>query len=54
MKKKYLSPEVVELVEVLEDLMDATSFNGTLDNNNTIDPEKMLSRRSNVWDDDEE
>ena len=55
MKKKYLSPEVVELVEVTEDLMDVTSpsgFDGNLDNNNNDvidDPNDILSRK--VWDD---
>lgn len=56
MKKKYLSPEVVELVEVMEELMNATSpegFKGDIDNDKTIEAEDMLSRPTGVWDDGE-
>ena len=56
MKKKYLSPEVVELVEVMEELMVVTSpegFNGEIDKENTIEVDDMLSRPTGVWDDGE-
>lgn len=55
MKKKYLSPEVVELVEVMEELMVVTSpegFKGEV-SENPIEAEDMLSRPTGVWDDGE-
>ena len=60
MKKKYLSPEVIELVEAMEELMIATSpdgFDGNLDNNNDnviTNPDDILSRHGSVWNDSED
>ena len=57
MKKTYLSPEADLLLMATEDLMGASQnpegFNKELDNNNTITPDEMLSRRRNVWDDED-
>ncbi|MBR4364621.1 MAG: hypothetical protein IKP33_06795 [Prevotella sp.] len=58
MKKIYLSPEISQMLGETEEMI-ATSnpdgFKGGLDNNDKITtPDDMLSRRNNVWDDDEE
>lgn len=57
MKKTYLSPEISQLLGETEEMI-ATSnpegFSGKLDDNDKITtPDDMLSRRNNVWDDEE-
>ena len=58
MKKKYLSPETIELVEAMEELMIATSpegFDGNVNNDNVItNPDDILSRHGSVWNDNED
>jgi hypothetical protein len=54
MKKTYLSPDVeFQLMDTEE--MIAQSFNSSLKEDEVIDdPNKILSRRSNVWEDENE
>ena len=58
MKKKYLSPETIELVEAMEELMIATSpegFDGNVNNENVItESDDILSRHGSVWNDNED
>ena len=57
MKKTYLSPETITVLIATHDMIAASNpegFNKNLDNDNTITPDQMLSRRQNVWDDEEE
>lgn len=57
MKKIYLSPETITVLIATHDMIAASNpegFNNNLDNEHTIAPEDMLSRRKNVWDEEEE
>lgn len=54
MKKTYLSPKTIMLLIATHKMIAASNpegFNGTLDDENEITPDQMLSRRHNVWDD---
>ena len=57
MKKTYINPEIRDVLMDAEDLMGTSQnpqgFDGELDNTNTINTGQMLSRRNNVWGDDE-
>ena len=55
MKKTYLSPETDLLLIATQNLMAVSGFDENLDNDDTITPDQMLSRRrqSTVWDDEE-
>ncbi len=60
MKKAYINPETSVIQLTLQHMI-ATSiqnpegFNGTLDNDNTITPDQMLSRRKpDIWEEEEE
>ena len=55
MKKTYLSPETDLLLIATQNLMAVSGFDENLDNDDTITPDRMLSRRrqSTVWDDEE-
>ena len=56
MKKTYLSPEISQMLGETEEMI-ATSnpdgFSGQLDDTNTITTDDMISRRNNVWDDED-
>ena len=59
MKKTYMSPKTFEIKISTHNIMGASKnpegFKETLDNENTITPDQMLSRRrQDVWDDEEE
>lgn len=56
MKKTYINPKAEYIQMDLESLIAASpeGFNKELDNDNTITPGDMLSRRRSEWDDDEE
>ena len=56
MKKAYINPETSVVLLTMQTLIAATNpegFNGNLDDEQTITPEEMLSRRRTVWDDEE-
>lgn len=58
MKKAYINPEAGYMEMAVENLMGASKnpdgFSAELDNENTINPEDMLSRHNSVWDEEEE
>jgi hypothetical protein len=55
MKKAYINPEISNVLMSMEDMIAASpeDFNKNLDNENSIAPEDILSRRHSVWDDEE-
>jgi len=56
MKKTYINPKAEYIQMDLESLIAASpeGFNKELDDDNTITPGDMLSRRRSEWNDDEE
>ena len=56
MKKTYINPKAEYIQMDLESLIAASpeGFNHELDDDNTITPGDMLSRRRSEWNDDEE
>ena len=57
MKKAYINPETSVVLLTMQTLIAATNpegFNGNLDDEQTITPEEMLSRRRTVWEDEED
>ena len=57
MKKTYLSPETSLLLIATTNMIAVSKpegFNENPDDEKTISPDDMLSRRRNVWDDEEE
>ena len=56
MKKTYLKPETISCLIHMQQMIAASveGFDATLDDDNTIGTEDMLSRRhNNVWEDEE-
>lgn len=59
MKKTYMSPKAFEIKISTRGMLTGSNknpagFNGALDNDNTITPDQMLSRRhQDMWDDEE-
>ena len=56
MKKTYINPETSILLLATHSIVCASveNFDSTLNDEETINTEKMLSRRRTVWDDEEE
>ena len=56
MKKTYINPEISIVLLNLQTMIAASvdGFEKTVDDENNIDTDKMLSRRHNVWEDEEE
>ena len=55
--KTYINPEtsiVLMTMQTMIALSNPKGFNEELDDENTIVPDDMLSRRRNVWDDEED